>query len=173
MVRSTLPAAAPSPAPLTDTARLGLAGSLLATASEAEAATVATGAYRTVTSADFPLATVKGVAGDTMLNTPAPPLIAETTMSAAPTLLTVNFESFVWPTVTAPKSRLDGAREVAGEGTLPNPVIATVSDERVGSLLKIERFEATDPTPLGANRTVTSTDCPAGIVVGSAGDTML
>src|SRR5205814_9077990 len=65
------------------------------------------------------------------------------------------------------------AREITGEGTLPNPVIATVSDERVGSLLKIERFEATDPTPLGANRTVTSTDCPPGIVVGSAGDTML
>src|SRR5437868_1647687 len=104
MVRSTLPAAAPSPAPLTDTARLGLAGSLLATASDAEAATVATGAYRTVTSTDFALATVKGMAGDTMLNTPAPPLIAETTRSAAPTLPTVNFRSFVCPAGTLPKS---------------------------------------------------------------------
>src|SRR6266581_1935529 len=114
MVRSTLPAAAPRPDPVTATGKLALAGSLLATVSEADAGTVATGAYRTVTSTDFPFATVKGVAGDTMLNTPAPPLIAETTRSAAPTLLTVNFKSFVCPAGTLPKSSEAGAMTIDG-----------------------------------------------------------
>src|SRR5438876_516601 len=156
MVRSTLVAAAPNPAPVTSTGTLALAGSLLATTSEAEAAPVTDGEYRTVTSTDLPLATVNGVAGETILNTPAPPPIDidRTVRSAVPVLPTVNFKSFVWPTVTGPKSMLDGATEIAGAGTEPEPVSATVNDDRVGSLLKIDSVEATDPTPVGVKRTI-------------------
>src|SRR5438552_2581469 len=165
MVRSTLVAAAPNPAPVTSTGTLALAGSLLATTSEAEAAPVTDGEYRTVTSTDLPLATVNGVAGETILNTPAPPPIGETTRSMPPTLLTVNFESLVCPMGMLPKSSEAGAMAIDGCALielLPASVMVTLS--LTGSLvLRISELDAC-PEATGAKRTVTSVEAPAATV---------
>src|SRR5256884_496788 len=173
MVRRTAPAAAARPIPVRGTARLGLAGSLLATVSEAAAAPVAEGAKRTVTSVDFPVAIVKGAAGETIVNAAEPLEIDRTVRSALPELPTVNLESFVCPTVTAPKSRDAGATEMTGAAAAPDPLRAIVTVERVGSLLEMDSVPETAPPAFGEKRTITSMDCPAAIVVGRGGDTTL
>src|SRR3954462_9084001 len=130
MVRSTFVAAAPNPVPLTGTATVAFAGSLLASSNAEEAGAVAEGAYRTVTSTDLPLPTVNGVTGETILNNPATPAIEETRRSAAPTLVTVSFESFVWPTETPPKSSDAGATTMDGCAfieLLPERAMVTLS----------------------------------------------
>src|SRR6266566_1622750 len=172
MVRRTAPAAAARPIPVRGTARLGLAGSLLATVSEAAAAPMKEGAKRTVTSVDFPVAIVKGAAGETMVNAAEPLPIEATVRSAAPTLPMVSFASLVWPIEALPKSSTAGAMTMDGCAlSVLLPESAIVRLNLTGSLLSRVRVLDAGPAAKGAKRTVTPAEAPAATVKGATGET--
>src|SRR5258706_7007591 len=174
MVRSTPLTTGAMLLPVKGTARFGLAGSLLAMVSEADAEPAADGAKRTVTSADLPGTMVIGTARETGVNAAPLLAIARTVRSAVPVLLIVSFASLVWPAVRLPKSREAGTTEMDGASPpAPAPVRATVTVARAGSLLAIDSVPDTPPGAFGEKRTVTSADCPAGIASGNAGAAML
>src|SRR5262249_43723830 len=143
--------------------------------SEADTAPAADGAKRTVTSTGLPAATVKGAEGVTIVKAALLLEIERTARSPVPALLMVNLVSFEKPLVTAPKSSEVGVREIDGDCALmaPAPVTVMVATPRAGSLLEIESAADTGPAAFGANRTVTSADCPIGIVMGGAADTIV
>src|SRR5437899_7308734 len=153
--------------------RLSLTGSLLRRVRMLDAGPAAEGANRTVTPVEAPAATAKGATGETIVNAAEALEIDRTVRSALPELPTVNLESFICPTVTAPKSRDAGATEMTGAAAAPDPLREIVTVERVGSLLEMDSVPETAPPAFGEKRTITSMDCPAGIVVGSGGDTTL
>src|SRR6185369_8712886 len=170
MVRSTLLSTWVTPLPVKETESVGRVGSLLAIVSAAETEPAAAGVKRRVRSTDRPGITAKGTAGETSVKA-APLLVIERIVrSAVPLLPTVIFVSLIWPVVTAPKSKDAGRTEIDGaRPEEPVPVRATVTVDRAGSELTIDKVPETDPNAFGEKRTVTSADCPTWIVTGSSG----
>src|SRR5260370_12290825 len=174
MVRSTLFTAGAAAAPLSETIRLEASVNEIVSALETGPA--AAGVNRTMTSMDFPAATVNCPVGERMLKTPEPLVIERTTMSVDPVLAMVNFESLDCPVVRLPKSSERGVTDIAGAGggpPTPLPATPIITGPRVGSLLTSDSVPDTGPATFGVNRTHTSAERPAAIATGSVGATTL